>query len=69
MKLYTMTELLQLSRDELLVLQRLAEMHLLVLPASAIERREALENLDNIQRALRWQAVRPRCCGFTPPTP
>ncbi len=69
MKLYTMTELLQLNRSELITLQRLAEMHLLVLPADAIERREALENLDNIRRVLHRLAMRPWRCGFTPPAP
>ncbi len=44
-------------------------MHLLVLPADAIERREALENLDNIRRVLHRLAMRPWRCGFTPPAP
>ncbi len=69
MKLYTMTELLMLNREELNALYRLISKHLLVLHSDAIERREALENLDNIRRVLHRLAMRPWRCRFTPPAP
>jgi hypothetical protein len=59
MKLYTMTELLMLNREELNALYRLISMHLLVLHSDAIERREALENLDTIRRVLNRPFIRP----------
>ncbi len=59
MKLYTMTELLMLNREELNALYRLISMHLLVLHSDAIERREALENLDTIRRVLNRPILRP----------
>ena len=69
MRIFPISELLQLSRYELLELHRKISTHLLVLADNAIERREALENLDNIRRVL----YRPVCWrhwpGTTPPTP
>ena len=52
MRIFPISELLQLSRHELLELHRKISTHLLVLADNAIERREALENLDNIRRVL-----------------
>jgi hypothetical protein len=69
MKLYTMTELLMLSREELNALYRLISMHLLVLHSDAIERREALENLDTIRRVLNRPILRPWQHGPMSPAP
>jgi hypothetical protein len=69
MKLYTMTELLMLNREELNALYRLISMHLLVLHSDAIERREALENLDVIRRVLNRPILRPWQRGPMSPAP
>jgi hypothetical protein len=69
MKLYTMTELLMLNREELNALYRLISMHLLVLHSDAIERREALENLDTIRRVLNRPILRPWQRGPMSPAP
>jgi hypothetical protein len=69
MKLYTMTELLMLNREELNALYRLISMHLLVLHSDAIERREALENLDTIRRVLNRPILLPWQRGPMSPAP
>ena len=69
MKLYSLNELLALHRDQLLDLHREMSRHLMVLSADAIERREALENLHTIRRALNQPTGSNRRAGLTPPTP
>jgi hypothetical protein len=69
MKLFSMNELLALSRDELLDLHDDMSRHLMVLSADEIERREALENLDNIRRVLNRPVQTNQHGGFLPPAP
>jgi len=69
MKLYTMTELLMLNREEVNALYRLISMHLLILHSDAIERREALENLDTIRRVLNRPFIRAWHRGAMSPAP
>ena len=69
MRIFPISELLQLSRYELLELHRKISTHLLVLADNAIERREALENLDTIRRVLNRPILRPWQRGPMSPAP
>ena len=67
MKLFSVNELLALSRDQLLDAHEEMSRHLMVLSADEIERRTALENLDNIRRVLYRPVEAHRREGCSPP--
>jgi hypothetical protein len=73
MKYFSMNELEAMSRDQLIQLHREMSRHLLVLSEDTIERRQALENLDNIRRILnrpiRPLVYTPRRGRIRPPSP
>jgi hypothetical protein len=69
MKVWTMSELVQLSRSELLQLFEAISSRLAALPEGSHERQVALENLDNIRAVLNRPAFSPRRSGPKPPAP
>ena len=69
MKIWTMNELVQLSRSELLELFEAISDQLAALPEGSSERLTALENLDNIRTVLNRPVFAPRRRGLRPPSP
>ncbi len=69
MRIFAISELLQLTCDELFALHRKVSTHLLVSPDNAIEHCEALENLANIRRVLDRPVCWPRRPGPAHPAP
>ena len=69
MKVWTMNELVQLSRSELLQLFEAISSRLTELPEGSHERQAALENLDNIRLVLSRPVFSPRRNGLKPPAP
>lgn len=69
MKVWTMNELVQLSRSELLDLFEAISGQLAELPEGSHERQKALENLANIRMMLSRPVFSPRRGGLNPPAP
>ena len=69
MKVWTMSELVQLSRSDLLELFEAISGQLAALPEGSSERQEALENLENIRTVLSRAIFSPRRGGLKPPAP
>ena len=69
MKVWTMNELVQLSRSELLELFEAISSQLATLPEESHERLAAFENLDNIRLVLSRPVFTPRRSGLKPPAP
>ena len=69
MKVWTMSELVQLSRSELLELIEAISGQLAELPEGSHERQEALENLANIRTVLSRPVFSLRRSGLKLPAP
>ena len=69
MRVWTMSELAQLSRSDLLELFEAISGQLAALPEGSSERQEALENLENIRAVLHRPVFSPRRSGLKPPAP
>jgi hypothetical protein len=66
MKIPTMTELLRLTRSELLDLHAKISREIERLPAHSNELAQALEDLDNVSAALARRSLRPCWRGHKP---
>ena len=69
MKVWMMSELLRLSRSQLLELLRSITSHLGTLAEGSVDRRVALDNLERIHAVLNRPVAAPRRSGWTPPAP